>query len=144
MKEQQQASKQIWPYPGAGPFVVLMGNVERKGWCWSGTDCKGRSGSAEQRGGSFIIVRGCGGGGKGGYWTLLAHWLTDSWWCLIQTMCHGETMRFLLKTADMFTRRKKEGLLARCGCHISMWCTEPFVKADLMELEASSEAPKWY
>lgn len=65
MKEQQQASKRIWPYPGAGSFVVLMGNVERKGWCWSGTDCKGRSGSAEQRGGSFIIVRGCGAEGRG-------------------------------------------------------------------------------
>ncbi|EFB24768.1 hypothetical protein PANDA_007461 [Ailuropoda melanoleuca] len=55
------------------------------------------------------------------------------------TMCHGGAMRFLLKTADLLARRKKEGLLARCGCHISMWCTEPFVKADLMELEASTK-----
>ena len=56
----------VWPYPGAGLLGVLRGALQGKDWCWSGTDCKGRSvpsGSAEQRARAFITVTGGGGGG---------------------------------------------------------------------------------
>ena len=65
---------------------MLRGALQGKDWCWSGTDCKGRSvpsGSAEQRARAFITVTGGGGGGWGQrrHWTSPAHQRPCSRFC---------------------------------------------------------------
>ena len=133
MKEQQQESKWIWPYPVAACFVVLTGDVlrgQRGGKVGAGLEQIARgglgpSGSAEQRACSFITVRGLGVEGRRSYWTIPAHCLTDSWRRLIQ-----HPWRLLTRSL-----RRKETCccmlrgFARAGYHLSVRCTELFVKS---------------